>query len=107
MLNRALGENRDKTPYRQLLDAGEKFFDDTSVAVGIYKDRMNETHDWFVIDFDNGKLDLKQHGKGEADMTCKIKQAHLEEVVEHPETYVNKPYKLDLDWLKKTVGLPN
>lgn len=105
VVNRSLGQNRDTFPYKQILDASEKAFDEKTVAVGIYKDVPTEPHDWFVVAYDDGTFSLKEHGKGDADLTWMMKEAHLDEVVETPERYVESPYKLDLDWLKKSVGL--
>lgn len=107
VVNRALGENRDTAPYEQILDASEKFFDDTSLAVGVFKNDSSQPHDWFVVEYDDGRFSLEKHGKGEADLTCKVRESHLEEVVDNPEEYVESPYKLDLDWLRKTLGLEN
>jgi len=105
VVNRALGQNSDHFPYDKILDAAQAVFDDKTVAVGIYKGRMDQPHDWFVVRFDDGRFSLEEHGKGEADLTWKLEQAHLEEVVENPQTYVDEPVKLDLDWLMKTVGI--
>jgi len=105
VLNQALGQNRNKFPYEQILDASEKVFDETTVAVGIYKDKVQEPHDWFVVEFDDGKFSLKEHGKGDADISWRCREAHLEEVVENPKEYIESPIKLDLDWLKKAVGI--
>jgi len=105
VVNRSLGQNRETFPYKQILDASEKAFDDKTVAVGIYSEDPSQPHDWFVVAYDGGTFSLQEHGKGEADLTWKMKEAHLDEVVENPERYVESPYKLDLDWLKKTVGV--
>lgn len=105
VVNRALGENRDSFPYRQILGASEKAFDDTTVAVGVYKDDAEHPHDWFTVDYSDGTFSLESHGKEDADLTWKMRESHLEEVVENPDEFVEHPYKLDLDWLKKTAGL--
>jgi hypothetical protein len=105
VLNRSLGENRDRFPYREILAASEKLFDDTGVAVGIYKDDPGAPHHWFTVDFAGGSFALREQGKGDADLNWRVRQAHMEEVVDNPEVFVRDPYKLDLDWLKKTLGI--
>ncbi len=108
VVNRSLGMNRHLTPYKQILKAGETFFDEGTVAVGIYKDDLSKAHDWFTVEFDDGTFALEQHGKSDdADLVCKVKESHLHEVVENPREYVEKPYKLDLDWLKRTLRWVN
>lgn len=105
VVNRALGENRDTFPYKQILSASDKAFEGKKVAVGVYKKDMKTPHDWFTVAYKEGTFDLEKHGKSEAALSWKLPQSHLEEVVESPEGYIEHPYKLDLDWLKKTVGV--
>lgn len=105
VVNDAIGQHRDELPYKAILDSAEKAFDGTTVAVGVYKDSVTDPHDWFVVGFDGGTFSLEKHGKGDADITWKIPSGHLEEVVENPDEFRRSPYKLDLDWLKKTIGL--
>jgi len=106
VVNRALGEHRDETPYKQILALGEKALDQRTIGVAVFKDDPAKPHDWFTVRFEDGKLSLEEHGKKpERDFDWKIKRAHIDHVVETPQEFVDKPWKLDLDWLKTRVGL--
>ena len=105
VVNRALGQNRDEFPYDKLLEASEKLFDEKRAAVGVYKDDPRNPHHWFTVEFSDGKFSLVEQGKGDADLKWELRQAHLEEVVENPDPFIESPIKLDLDWLKKSVGI--
>ncbi len=105
IVNRALREHRDDQPYKAILAAGEKLLDDTSIAVGLYEEDREHPHHWFTVRFAGGGLELVAQGKADADRSWTCKQAHLEEVVEHPQAFIDKPYRLDLDWMKKTLSV--
>jgi hypothetical protein len=105
VVDRALDRNRDRFPYKQILDVGEQVSDEATVAVGIYEERLDEPHDWFVVELKGGHLFLERHGRAEAGLTCKIRESHLEEVVEHPDQYIESPCRLDLDWFRQTTGI--
>lgn len=105
VVNRSLGENREDFPYKQLLDASEKLFADKRVAVGVYQDDIRNPHHWFTARFGNGRFELVAQGKGDADFQWVLREAHVAEVVDHPEAFIAHPYKLDIDWLKKAVGV--
>lgn len=105
VVNRAIGENKDKTPYKQMMEAGEKLFGDKRIGAAIYKESTDTPHDWFTISMKDGKFKVLGHGKEDIDTTWKIKQSHLEKVVGEPEEFVMHPYKLDLHWLTSRIGL--
>jgi len=106
IVNRALGEHRDETPYKQLISLGEKALDGRRIGVAVYKNDPANPHEWFTVRFKNGKFDLEEHGKKpERDFDWKLKSEHLDNVVEHPQKFVDQPWKLDLDWMKTRVGL--
>ena len=100
-----MGQNRDEFPYDKLLDASDKLFGDRQVAVGVYKDDPKNPHHWFTVSYEDSRFNVEEQGKGEADFKWLARQSHMEEVVENPDEYIDSPIKLDLDWLKKTVGL--
>lgn len=105
VVNRALGENRDRFPYKQIFQASEKLARDRDIGVAVYKGDPKSPHDWFTIRMDSGTFDVVEHGKGDVDVTWKVNQDHLQNVVEEPQKYVAHPARLDLDWLKERLGI--
>ncbi|MGM0576419.1 MAG: hypothetical protein ACQEXJ_11875 [Myxococcota bacterium] len=105
VVNRAIGQHRDEFPYKQILAGGRKLLGDKHVGVGIYKERGDQPHDWFTIRMlDDGRLDIVEHGKASPDLTWKVREQHLHNVVDDPEPYIDHPAKLDLDWLRTRVS---
>lgn len=102
--NQAIGQRKEKFPFKQLLDAADELVDEP-VNVGIYKDDADHPHDWFTMEFNGETFDVAQHGKSDKGMTWKVTQAYLENVVENSDEYIENPAKLDFDWLKQRVGL--
>jgi len=106
VVNRALGAHRDETPYKQMLALGEKALGDSTIGVAVYKDDASKPHDWFTVRFSDGKFALEEHGKKpERDFDWKLAREHVDNVIEKPQEFVEKPWKLDLDWLKTRVGV--
>lgn len=105
VVNRALGQNKDRFPYKQLMGPAGDFMSDKRVAVAIYKDDPKNPHDWFTMNFSDGTFGIADHGKSDSDFTWKVKEAYLERVVQDPETYIETPSKLDFEWLKSRVGM--
>jgi len=42
---------------------------------------------------------------GDPSITWTVTREYLEEIVKDPDTYIEHPEKLDLDWLKSRLGL--
>lgn len=105
VVNRAMGEHRDEFPYKQLLHGAEKLLDDKTVGVAVYQRNPDQPHAWFTIAFEDGTFDLLEQGAKNPDMTWKMPEAHVDEVVENPREYIRDPAKLDLDWLKTRIKI--
>lgn len=103
VVNKAIGAHRDETPYKQIIQASDKLMNDKTLGVAIYKDDASTPHDWFTLKWNNGGLKIDEHGKKPSDISWKANEAHLEEVVEKPNEFIEHPMKLDLDWLKKRL----
>ena len=106
IVNRALGEHRDETPYRQVFELGEKTLGGKDIGVGMYKDNPNHPHGWFTVRLDDGTFDLVDDSKpDDPDLKWIVRRDHVDHVIEEPAEFIADPWKLDLDWLRSTVGL--
>ena len=103
--NRAIASHRDSFPFRQLLEVAEKLAGDKTFAVAIYADNPKRPHDYFTIELLDGLFVVVAHGKKDPDITWRVRQSYLEQVVSDPQTYIENPAKLDWDWLKSRVGV--
>ena len=103
--NAALDRHRDESPYKQIIETGNKLLRDRRIGVAVYADEPSEPHDYYTVEWKNGKLLYWEHGKDEPDVELKVKNDYLRQVVENAEEYLNKPYLLDWDWLKSRLGL--
>jgi hypothetical protein len=104
VVNRSIEENRDEFLYKQLLKLGEKLIGDKKIGAAIYQRDPDEPHDWFTLTFKDGKF-YAEHGKHAPDISWKVKEEHLRNVVSNPDPYVKSPAKLDLDWLKTRLQI--
>lgn len=99
VVNRAIASNRDRFPFKQLLSIGERMLGDKKIGAAVYKTDPDSPHDWFTLTYRNGKLSA-QEGKESPDISWKVKEAHLRNVVSNPDPFIANPAKLDLDWLE-------
>jgi len=106
VVNNAMGQNEDKTPWKQILGAVEAAgADEMEAGVAVYKSDPDHPEDHFVLGWRDGRLHKLQHGK-EGDRTWwSMPREHLEDVVENPKPYVQNPAKFDLDWMTRRLGL--
>lgn len=105
-VNRSIENNRDRFPYKQLIEASRPMTEGLQMQVAVYKDEPSQPHDFFTLAWTGNELDMVGHGKDNgADVSWKVPVAHLEEVVTEPERFVREPAKLDLDWLGRRIGI--
>lgn len=103
VVNKAIGQNKNDFPFRQLTQMGEKVLGDKKIGAAVYKGDAGAPHDYFTIQLENGKL-RAEHGKEGPDVEWKLDEAHLKNVVSDPDPYVDNPAKLNLDWLETRLG---
>lgn len=101
IVNQALGEHADEFPYAQVLGAADKLLGDRRVRMEVYSSDPDQPHDYFIVTLDDGKLEMIEQGKAEADLTWRVPRDHVEAVVDEPGPFIERPERLDLDWLKR------
>jgi hypothetical protein len=104
-INMALDRHSGELPYKQIIAAGEKLLGDRRLGVGVYKDEASKPYDYYTLKFENGAFQIVSHGKEDTDLSSVVSKAYLEDVAQNPERYIDKPYKLDLEWLKSRLGV--
>jgi hypothetical protein len=105
VVNRVIHANRDGL-YGKAAKMWDKAVGDEKIAVGVYKSDAESPYRWYTITIRDGRVDLLDSAKAnDAKHSWKISDEHLANVVDNPDTYVESPFKLDLDWLATRVGL--
>jgi len=105
VINEALVENREKMPYKQIIEAGGKLLEGQNIGVAVYANDPDTPFDYYTIKFENDQLQLVSHGKQEPDISWKVSRDYLHQVKENAAEYVKRPEKLDWDWLLDRLGL--
>lgn len=97
--NRALEANRGEGVYGELLEVLDEHLDGHRAAVALYEEDPAEPFDYFTIRYLDGRFELLERGRGEHDTEWKVSREYLASLGEDPETYIEDPWRLDLDWL--------
>jgi hypothetical protein len=105
VMNEALDKNRDKTPYKQIIDALDRAAEGERFGVAIYEDDPEAPFDFYTIAYRNGQLELVEHGKGDTAVNWKTPRSYLRELVDNRKEYIENPAKMDWDWVKARFGL--
>lgn len=103
VVNRSLEQNRGKGVYGKLIEGFDKFADKHVSAVALYGDDPAHPYDYFTIKYTAGRFELVERGKGEHDTQWRVAKDYLVSLVENPQTYIEHPARLDLDWMKHAL----
>jgi len=98
--NRSLEKNRGSGFYGTLISAWDKYLDGHKAGVSIYDEDPAKPFDYFTIRYMKGKFEIQSRGKSEHDTEWKVSRKYLKSLADDPQTYIDHPAKLDIDWLK-------
>jgi len=101
--NESLRENRGSGVYGALLSAWDKYLDGHRAGVAVYGDDPDQPFDYFTIRYMHGRFELQSRGKSEHDTEWKVSRDYLRSVADNPQTYIEHPSRLDIDWLKERL----
>ena len=97
--NRALQENKERYPYKQILDAAQNMQKLKNIGVCIVDDKPQTS---YVLQLCDNKIKGKPHHTGvdmQYDVKWRVSRTYLENVVKNPEEYVKNPAKIDWEWI--------
>lgn len=97
--NQALEANKDRFPYKQMLEASEKLLGAREITVAVYDDQPKAVYD---LALSEKHLSAKPH-ESECQKAWRLNRSYLEEVVNHAEDYIKNPAKIDWAWLKSQM----
>ena len=72
-------------------------------GVAVYKTGADDSFDYFTVRFKWGKMELAARGDSSQNVAWRVSQKYLKKVCEHPQTYIDNPARLDVDWLVSKV----
>ncbi len=98
--NQALDKLRDTPLFASLIKLMENQAAGRKFGVAIYSDEPDQPHDYYTVRANNHKIELVARGKDAPDIDWKVSRAYLQDLNDHPEDYIESPWKLDVEWLK-------
>lgn len=107
VVNRALGRARNDFPYDRLLDLAERALGGRDVCVAVYARDPRDPVAWYAVRLRGDRFHRVDVGSVSPNdrVQWRVPVSHLEEVSRDPERFVAEPDRIDLDWLKRRVGL--
>lgn len=104
ILNRSMIANRTRNPYKELFAACEKFFENQVLEVEIYDQDPQIYDEKYLIRWHHGIFEIMDALENKPSMTWKVSRKYLEHIVDHPDEYIESPFKFDWVWLKDRIG---
>lgn len=97
--NKALAENKDEFPFKQIFDAAKSSQLIKKTKVQIFDDLSEVT---YVMQLDNDEI-LGQRHDACADCQCdgvwRVSTSYLNDVIENSNAHIENPAKIDWSWM--------
>ena len=98
--NEALEANKDCYPYPRVMRQIEGRLCDHPVQVVIYDEHENQSEAVYDMVMEGQRLAIQPpHKKPPVKHPWLVSRHYLEEVTQHPQTYISNPAQLDWKWL--------
>lgn len=97
--NRALSLNKDRFPFKQILNAIESSEKNKKIEVHI---AGQDSIDAYVFTIENGQINLSPHddcGQCQCERKWHLEWSYLQQVLKNPEAYIENPAKINWDWM--------
>ncbi|EED34692.1 hypothetical protein NOR51B_630 [Luminiphilus syltensis NOR5-1B] len=104
-VNSAIEEHADTAVFGKVLEMAKTRLDGERLGVAVYEEDPDAPFDYYTVQFNKGRLELKARGKASPTVDWKVSQEYLSAISENPDAYIANPAKLDIDWLKARVGM--
>lgn len=102
--NTVLAKNKDEFPFDEIIAQANKILAGKTIGVSVYKDDPERPRETFTVAMTKGVLHFVE-SKMRPNLTWKVKEEYMRQVVDNQREYIEHPTKLDLDWLKSRIGL--
>jgi len=94
--NRALDQNRDRFPFKQVLGAAQLIGQNRDIRIDFAEGQQSS----YAMIFDGKNLSLHEQAPAEHfNISWQVERSYLEEMLSHPQSYIDNPANLDWDWL--------
>ena len=99
--NKALSENKDRFPYKFILDAAKEKLSEKTVSIELYDDRPKLQCDVKMVDNQIDVVECKEINA--QNLPWQVKLSYLQRVIENPDEFIENPAKIDWDWLQDQI----
>ena len=103
--NTALDAHRHSLPYKPIILTYDRIFANRQAAIDIYNDHPGQPETTVTIRLLNGKFGVVPVAEAHPSFHLKLKHGYMEDVIAHRQEYIDRPEKLDWDWLKSRMGM--
>ena len=93
--NRVLEANRDRFPFNRIWEAGEAALKGRSVALAVVDEEPKAS---CVVRLENQHIE-EAEATGDGPPTTRISKQYIEDVLAHPDKYIDDPSLIDWRWL--------
>ena len=96
--NHAMEVNKDRFPFKQILEAAREHAHTRTVEVQIVDDCPSAD---IMIRIESDKIQAEDHHACEncqCDARWKVNKSYLEDVVKNPDIYIKNPARIDWEW---------
>ena len=97
--NDALKQNKNRFPFKQILDAARTNAASRTIEVHIVDDKPKSD---IMMTLDADAIRAQSHAdcdNCQCDAKWSVSKTYLEDVVNNPDAYIQNPAKIDWDWL--------
>lgn len=104
VMNAALERHRESPIFRPFIHDANIRLRGRDLVVAIVKTDENPVPcDHVTIQFKNGTFVLIAHGRTADEIDWTVSEEYLADVATHPRQYLERPHRLDFDWLKQRM----
>jgi hypothetical protein len=97
--NAALAANKNRFPFKQILDAAQKEYNDKKIEVMIVDDHPRPS---YIMEMSGHNITSRPHDACQncnCDGQWSVTRSYLENVLKNPDSYIKNPAKLNWEWL--------
>jgi hypothetical protein len=102
--NEAIQRHREAFPYREILPKCEEALRDKDIGVEIHEAHPTRATSRFTLRFEDGQIRPVQHNPV-ADVMWRVSRESLRDIAENRQYYLDRPVKLDWNWLTYSAGI--
>lgn len=105
VINQAIDAHRDTPPWRDIVAKTSGAHAPARLGVEVYEGDPPRVVDRYAIHAHEGRFELVEQGRGEAEIHWRVSVDDLRHIVAKPDRYLADPSRLPLAWLEARLGI--